>query len=917
MRSNNAFSLQQSLGVHLMKPKNLLFSLILLIVGLVAILNTTTPDVNASDDQSTEHEWLTFTESSFGYQIEYPSDWYPTLVADNTLRAEQYGENVSLRSIGFFGPNSQMVFVDVWHNPSGLSLSEWMQKHSYPVGKDNGLILSVKETKVSGQNSIETIGEPVSDQSGLPAHHRFQFAKDDLIFSIEYNGLELNPVVFEHMVNTFQFVPATKSRTASSILSDTPPPASYGIQVASCCGITDPEYNPFRCNSAEGSGNCTWWARYSRRGNNEANLYHCTMHANGWDECAETYYPHLLSDTPQEKSVIVWTWSSDQHVTYIESMNSNSNYRVSQMGWTQSCPQSYYNQSHSSRFKYIHHPDLHQPNQPPNPPPLVSPANGVWLNSRALTLSWQDGGDPDNGPRDYRDYYGEIWNSGWSATYGWATNTSWQLNVPGDGVFSWHIKAGDGADGSAWSETRIINVDATAPNPPSVSISGANCNGIANNVWQNQCYAPTFNWSANDGSGSGIKEYRYCGSSTNANCVPEIQTNNTSYTPSPIAPAGGTGDYYFKVNARDNVNLDSSPTLFAVRYDAAAPTVSVEINNGSAATNQINVTINPTASDVGSGVEQVRVSNNGVEWSAWQTYQAGMSIPWVLPSLNRQEHTVYAQVKDKAGNFSTTASDTIVLELYPLAPHSTNYRLCANVVNVAGQAGLGSTTYRLTSNIGEAWIGAAISAGYQGKSGLLADLDNCRPIEYVAGEEFILTHSVIASGGSLRGNANYLLGDTVGETAASSKNAFSSNNYQLTSGFWSDVQVGSGALPPPPPTPIPVTLTPTPAPGPTSTPVPTTFSVSIGNGVQFTNNPNVTVRLTAPNVNQVRLSNDGGYAEDNWQPYQTSLNWTIDTYGSYVLPRFVYAWFKDADGIVYGTYFDDIIYDPIAPTGTH
>ena len=40
---------------------------------------------------------------------------------------------------------------------------------------------------------------------------------------------------------------------------------------------------------------------------------------------------------------------------------------------------------------------------------------------------------------------------------------------------------------------------------------------------------------------------------------------------------------------------------------------------------------------------------------------------------------------------------------------------------------------------------------------------------------------------------------------------------------------------------------------------------------------------------------------------QTTINWAIDIYGNYVLPPFIYVWFRDAESIVYGAYVDDII----------
>ncbi|MBN2004130.1 MAG: M23 family metallopeptidase, partial [Anaerolineae bacterium] len=107
------------------------------------------------------------------------------------------------------------------------------------------------------------------------------------------------------------------------------------------------------------------------------------------------------------------------------------------------------------------------PNVPPNPPSLQSPADGSNQNYRAVSFSWQDNGDPDNYPRDYRDYDIEVWKSGWLVESGWILSTDWSTTVPEDGVYSWHVKSGDGELPSEWSETRDFRVDTTAPSKAS------------------------------------------------------------------------------------------------------------------------------------------------------------------------------------------------------------------------------------------------------------------------------------------------------------------------------------------------------------------------------------------------------------------------------------------------------------------
>ena len=92
--------------------------------------------------------------------------------------------------------------------------------------------------------------------------------------------------------------------------------------------------------------------------------------------------------------------------------------------------------------------------------------------------------------------------------------------------------------------------------------------------------------------------------------------------------------------------------------------------------------------------------------------------------------------------------------------------------------------------------------------------------------------------------------------------------------------------------------------------------ISINNAAVFTASPSVTLSICAPAMVEMKLSNDGGFAGAQWEPYVQIKPWTLTTYGQSVLPRFVYAAFRDANGTIYATYFDDIIYDSTAPQGT-
>lgn len=94
------------------------------------------------------------------------------------------------------------------------------------------------------------------------------------------------------------------------------------------------------------------------------------------------------------------------------------------------------------------------------------------------------------------------------------------------------------------------------------------------------------------------------------------------------------------------------------------------------------------------------------------------------------------------------------------------------------------------------------------------------------------------------------------------------------------------------------------------------YGVSINEGALFTNQTEVTLKLTAPSgTAQMMLSNDGGLAGANWEPFASSKPWTITSYGNNAIPRIVYAKFRTG-GVTSGLYQDDIILDTSPPTGT-
>ena len=92
--------------------------------------------------------------------------------------------------------------------------------------------------------------------------------------------------------------------------------------------------------------------------------------------------------------------------------------------------------------------------------------------------------------------------------------------------------------------------------------------------------------------------------------------------------------------------------------DASAPAGSVSIAGGSTYTATRLVTLSVAASDRGSGLSQVAISNGGATWT---TSAYAPSQGWTLPAGDGVA-TVFVKWRDAVGNWSAPSSDSIVLD---------------------------------------------------------------------------------------------------------------------------------------------------------------------------------------------------------------------------------------------------------------
>jgi diphthamide biosynthesis methyltransferase len=133
-------------------------------------------------------------------------------------------------------------------------------------------------------------------------------------------------------------------------------------------------------------------------------------------------------------------------------------------------------------------------------------------------------------------------------------------------------------------------------------------------------------------------------------------------TSKPWTLPAGDGSKTVYVQYRDNVGNISSSYNDSIILDTVAPTGSILIDGGATYATSTSVTLNLSASDAGSGVDEMRFSDDGSTWSAWEPYAT--SKPWTLPAGDGSK-TVYVQYRDLLGNISVSYSNSILLDTTP------------------------------------------------------------------------------------------------------------------------------------------------------------------------------------------------------------------------------------------------------------
>jgi hypothetical protein len=218
-----------------------------------------------------------------------------------------------------------------------------------------------------------------------------------------------------------------------------------------------------------------------------------------------------------------------------------------------------------------------------------------------------------------------------------------QIHYPGSPVYgeSWSVTVGFTVDSEGVISMTIVDPDNV---PPSGSVLIADGDPYATSA------IVSLGVAASDGE-SGVTQVGLSDDGSSWTTRPYESTQTWTLIP---------GDGMKTVYARwqDGAGNWSAPATDTIVLDRAAPAGSATIAGGAAYTKTTAVTVAMPASDGLSGVDGVRLSNDGATWT---TRAYAPSQAWSLAATNGTR-TVHVQWRDGAGNWSPTRTDTIVLD---------------------------------------------------------------------------------------------------------------------------------------------------------------------------------------------------------------------------------------------------------------
>ncbi len=233
----------------------------------------------------------------------------------------------------------------------------------------------------------------------------------------------------------------------------------------------------------------------------------------------------------------------------------------------------------------------------------------------------------------------------WDAWEPYNTTKSYTLSS-GDGPKVVYFKVRDMVNNTALAQDTIV-LDTTAPAPISIVIND-------DEIYTNSL-SVTLTLTASD-SGSGIAQMAF---STNSLDWTTWETFATTklFT---LENVDGYQNAYFRVSDNaGNLGTDGDTIIL----DTTPPhSLSISINEGTTETDELNVSLDLTAIDDTSGMNEMAFSTDNITWTAWENYTADKD--FTLPTGDGLK-TIYFKATDLVGNEALPVFATITLKTTP------------------------------------------------------------------------------------------------------------------------------------------------------------------------------------------------------------------------------------------------------------
>lgn len=227
------------------------------------------------------------------------------------------------------------------------------------------------------------------------------------------------------------------------------------------------------------------------------------------------------------------------------------------------------------------------------------------------------------------------------------SSTSWSATVSltAEGNNSISIRAKNSIGKTSSQDSYTVKRDTLPPSSPAMILNGGAQYATSTSV-------NLTGLGASD-SGSGLDKMSFSNDNINWSIPENIAAAKTHV----LSSGDGGKTVYVKYfdKAGNFVVISRSIVL-----DTAAPTGSVVVNGGAQSISQTTATLTLSAADAGSGVDKMRFSSDGVNWTAEEPYVVTKS--WTFSSGEGMK-TVYVKFSDLSGRWSPAYSANVQLSM--------------------------------------------------------------------------------------------------------------------------------------------------------------------------------------------------------------------------------------------------------------